>query len=80
MIEFSPLYSLAPRDRTFRFAGESNRFDQGVAVTIGEIARRAVLSRSFDALTGTGLRDRAYTWTAGSHLLPAEAPAHRDSR
>ncbi len=36
-------------------------------------------AENFDALTGTGLRDRAYTWTAGSYLLLAEAHAHRDS-
>ncbi|MFF4905221.1 amylo-alpha-1,6-glucosidase [Streptomyces sp. NPDC001260] len=34
-------------------------------------------AENFDALTGTGLRDRAYTWTAGSYLLLAEAHAHR---
>ncbi|MGY6024725.1 amylo-alpha-1,6-glucosidase [Streptomyces spinosirectus] len=33
-------------------------------------------AENFDALTGTGLRDRAYTWTAGSYLLLAEAHAH----
>ncbi|MDQ1014092.1 amylo-alpha-1,6-glucosidase [Streptomyces afghaniensis] len=34
-------------------------------------------AENFDALTGTGLRDRAYTWTAASYLLLAEAHAHR---
>ncbi|GAP51430.1 amylo-alpha-1,6-glucosidase [Streptomyces azureus] len=32
-------------------------------------------AENFDALTGEGLRDRAYTWTAGSYLLLAEAHA-----
>ncbi|MFR0357484.1 amylo-alpha-1,6-glucosidase [Streptomyces sediminimaris] len=32
-------------------------------------------AENFDALTGTGLRDRAYTWTASSYLLLAEAHA-----
>ncbi|MGW0609790.1 amylo-alpha-1,6-glucosidase [Streptomyces sp. NPDC002788] len=32
-------------------------------------------AENFDALTGTGLRDRAYTWTASSYLLLAEAAA-----
>ncbi|GGU15550.1 amylo-alpha-1,6-glucosidase [Streptomyces coeruleorubidus] len=36
-------------------------------------------AENFDALTGTGLRDRAYTWTAASYLLLAEAHAHRGS-
>lgn len=35
-------------------------------------------AENFDALTGTGLRDRAYTWTAASYLLLAEAHAARD--
>ncbi|MFB6849044.1 amylo-alpha-1,6-glucosidase [Streptomyces sp. NPDC056373] len=30
-------------------------------------------AENFDALAGTGLRDRAYTWTASSYLLLAEA-------
>ncbi|MET9503775.1 trehalase family glycosidase [Streptomyces sp. NPDC006622] len=30
-------------------------------------------AENFDALTGEGLRDRAYTWTASSYLLLAEA-------
>ncbi|MEU1321058.1 amylo-alpha-1,6-glucosidase [Streptomyces tibetensis] len=32
-------------------------------------------AENFDALAGTGLRDRAYTWTASSYLLLAEAYA-----
>ncbi|MBD0843948.1 amylo-alpha-1,6-glucosidase [Streptomyces sp. TRM68416] len=34
-------------------------------------------AENFDAVTGTGLRDRAYTWTASSYLLLAEAHALR---
>ncbi|MFJ8941148.1 amylo-alpha-1,6-glucosidase [Streptomyces sp. NPDC102365] len=37
-------------------------------------------AENFDALTGTGLRDRAYTWTAAAYLLLAEAHTHRVSR
>lgn len=37
-------------------------------------------AENFDALTGTGLRDRAYTWTASSYLLLAEAHARREAR
>ncbi|MFE6621344.1 amylo-alpha-1,6-glucosidase [Streptomyces sp. NPDC057740] len=37
-------------------------------------------AENFDALTGTGLRDRAYTWTASSYLLLAQAYAHREGR
>ncbi|MEU1185670.1 trehalase family glycosidase [Streptomyces sp. NPDC005820] len=34
-------------------------------------------AENFDALTGTGLRDRAYTWTAASYLLLARDHHHR---
>jgi glycogen debranching enzyme len=37
-------------------------------------------AENFDALTGTGLRDRAYTWTAAAYLLLAEAHAQREGR
>ncbi|MFJ3801018.1 amylo-alpha-1,6-glucosidase [Streptomyces sp. NPDC090088] len=37
-------------------------------------------AENFDAVTGTGLRDRAYTWTAAGYLLLAEAHAHREGR
>ncbi|MFE2569864.1 amylo-alpha-1,6-glucosidase [Streptomyces mirabilis] len=36
-------------------------------------------AENFDALTGTGLRDRAYTWTASSYLLLAEAHELRNT-
>ncbi|MFF4209552.1 amylo-alpha-1,6-glucosidase [Streptomyces sp. NPDC001796] len=36
-------------------------------------------AENFDALTGAGLRDRAYTWTASSYLLLAEAHTRRGS-
>lgn len=36
-------------------------------------------AENFDALAGTGLRDRAYTWTAAAYLLLAEAHALRDA-
>ncbi|MFE2068098.1 amylo-alpha-1,6-glucosidase [Streptomyces sp. NPDC059467] len=36
-------------------------------------------AENFDALTGTGLRDRAYTWTAAAYLLLAEGHTHRET-
>jgi glycogen debranching enzyme len=36
-------------------------------------------AENFDALTGTGLRDRAYTWTAASYLLLARDHHHRNA-
>ncbi|MGW2525298.1 amylo-alpha-1,6-glucosidase [Streptomyces sp. NPDC001617] len=35
-------------------------------------------AENFDALTGQGLRDRAYTWTAAAYLLLAEAHTLRN--
>lgn len=37
-------------------------------------------AENFDALAGTGLRDRAYTWTAAAYLVLAEAHAQRAAR
>jgi len=34
---------------------------------------RSGFAENFDALTGDGLRDRAYTWTASVYLLLADA-------
>jgi hypothetical protein len=34
-------------------------------------------AENFDARTGEGLRDRAYTWTASSYLLLAEDHTRR---
>jgi glycogen debranching enzyme len=35
-------------------------------------------AENFDALAGTGLRDRAYTWTASSYLILAATEARRE--
>ncbi|MFJ9154020.1 hypothetical protein ACIRP7_39620, partial [Streptomyces sp. NPDC102270] len=55
--------------------------------TTGETGTGASLSRGPrwprprpGALAGTGLRDRAYTWTAAAYLLLAGAHAQRDDR
>ncbi|MFH9968415.1 amylo-alpha-1,6-glucosidase [Streptomyces mirabilis] len=49
-----------------RLADEISARFRGLCETHG-------FAENFDALTGTGLRDRAYTWTASSYLLLAEA-------
>jgi hypothetical protein len=41
------------------------------------LCEQSGFAENFDALTGAGLRDRAYTWTASSYLLLAEAHARR---
>jgi glycogen debranching enzyme len=41
------------------------------------LCERSGFAENFDALTGTGLRDRAYTWTASGYLILAAAHEHR---
>ncbi|WP_210569724.1 amylo-alpha-1,6-glucosidase [Streptomyces sp. GESEQ-4] len=53
-----------------RLADEISARFRGLCETNG-------FAENFDALTGTGLRDRAYTWTAAGYLLLAEAHEHR---
>lgn len=56
-----------------RLADEISARFRGLCETHG-------FAENFDALTGTGLRDRAYTWTAAAYLLLAEAHAQRGER
>ncbi len=44
------------------------------------LCERSGFAENFDALTGAGLRDRAYTWTASSYLILAAAYEHRRSQ
>ena len=44
-----------------------------------KLCERSGFAENFDALTGEGLRDRAYTWTASVYLLLAEAASTPDS-
>jgi glycogen debranching enzyme len=41
------------------------------------LCEKSGFAENFDALTGAGLRDRAYTWTASGYLLLAEAYERR---
>ena len=43
------------------------------------LCERSGFAENFDAQTGAGLRDRAYTWTASSYLILAAAHAQRTS-
>jgi glycogen debranching enzyme len=54
------------------------RFADDISARFRALCETHGFAENFDALTGTGLRDRAYTWTASSYLLLAEADAHRD--
>jgi glycogen debranching enzyme len=42
------------------------------------LCEKSGFAENFDAETGTGLRDRAYTWTASSYLILAAAHEQRD--
>jgi hypothetical protein len=47
----------------------------GLADTVADrflrLCERSGFAENFDALTGQGLRDRAYTWTAAAYLILA---------
>ena len=42
------------------------------------LCEKSGFAENFDAVTGEGLRDRAYTWTASAYLLLAHEAAMRD--
>jgi glycogen debranching enzyme len=44
-----------------------------VSTRFRALCERSGFAENFDALTGAGLRDRAYTWTASAYLLLAAA-------
>ena len=62
-----------------RRAGHHRLADE-ISARFRALCESSGFAENFDALTGTGLRDRAYTWTAASYLLLAEAHAQRDVR
>ncbi|MFI1359912.1 amylo-alpha-1,6-glucosidase [Streptomyces sp. NPDC020898] len=55
-----------------RRAGHEHLADE-ISTRFRTLCETYGFAENFDALTGTGLRDRAYTWTASSYLLLAEA-------
>ncbi|UUU35511.1 glycogen debranching protein [Streptomyces sp. CA-210063] len=62
--------------------GGHHRLADEISARFRALCETHGFAENFDALTGTGLRDRAYTWTASSYLLLAEAhenPQARDS-
>ncbi|SHM86920.1 amylo-alpha-1,6-glucosidase [Actinacidiphila paucisporea] len=54
-----------------RRAGHTGLADE-VSRRFRGLCERSGFAENFDALTGEGLRDRAYTWTASSYLLLAD--------
>ncbi|MFF3663704.1 amylo-alpha-1,6-glucosidase [Streptomyces olivochromogenes] len=55
-----------------RRAGHDRLADE-ISTRFRALCETSGFAENFDALTGAGLRDRAYTWTASSYLLLAEA-------
>ncbi|KAA2252194.1 glycogen debranching protein [Solihabitans fulvus] len=52
-----------------------------VSARFRAVCEKSGFAENFDALTGQGLRDRAYTWTASAYLLLAsDAEGRRDRR
>ncbi|MER6115029.1 trehalase family glycosidase [Streptomyces sp. NPDC001743] len=59
-----------------RRAGQRRLADE-ISACFRTLCENHGFAENFDALAGTGLRDRAYTWTASSYLLLAEAHVSR---
>ncbi|MFE9442124.1 amylo-alpha-1,6-glucosidase [Streptomyces sp. NPDC006602] len=57
--------------------GGHHRLADEISARFRALCETHGFAENFDALTGTGLRDRAYTWTASSYLLLAEAHTRR---
>ena len=62
-----------------RRAGHTTLADE-ISRRFRTLCENSGFAENFDALTGQGLRDRAYTWTASSYLLLAEASERRGDR
>jgi glycogen debranching enzyme len=62
-----------------RRAGHTKLADE-VSHRFRALCEASGFAENFDALTGEGLRDRAYTWTAGAYLILAAAAEGRDGR
>ncbi|NUT32348.1 MAG: glycogen debranching protein [Hamadaea sp.] len=59
-----------------RRAGFADLADE-ISVRFRELCETSGFAENFDALTGEGLRDRAYTWTASAYLILSAAHVQR---
>ncbi|MFF7656344.1 amylo-alpha-1,6-glucosidase [Streptomyces sp. NPDC007983] len=57
--------------------GGHHRLADEISARFRALCESHGFAENFDALAGSGLRDRAYTWTAAGYLLLAEAYASR---
>jgi hypothetical protein len=62
-----------------RRSGFANLADE-ISGRFRALCEHSGFAENFDALTGAGLRDRAYTWTASAYLVLAAAHEQRRSR
>jgi glycogen debranching enzyme len=62
---------------SLRGLGETELADE-VSETFRRLCEQHGFAENFDALTGQGLRDRSYTWTAGCYLLLARQFVERE--
>jgi glycogen debranching enzyme len=62
-----------------RRAGHTRLADE-ISHRFRTLCETSGFAENFDALTGQGQRDRAYTWTASAYLILAAAAEHRRTR
>jgi glycogen debranching enzyme len=62
-----------------RQAGATTQADH-ISARFRAVCEKSGFAENFDALTGQGLRDRAYTWTASAYLLLAADAETRRAR
>ncbi|MEV4178830.1 trehalase family glycosidase [Nonomuraea sp. NPDC049709] len=62
-----------------RRAGHTALADE-ISARFRKLCERSGFAENFDARTGEGLRDRAYTWTASAYLILAAAHEQRRQR
>ena len=70
--------STALLEDALRCSGHPDLAD-AVSARFRALCERSGFAENFDALTGAGLRDRAYTWTAAVYLTLAADHAHRSA-
>lgn len=63
-------------DDGLRSVGQGDLADEA-STRFRRLCEQSGFAENFDALTGEGLRDRAYTWTASAYLLLAREDAAR---
>ena len=71
--------STALLESALRDSGHPDRADE-LSIRFRALCERSGFAENFDALTGDGLRDRAYTWTASVYLTMCADAVRRQRR